>query len=81
MLSVCCSLALLVVCYNHEDVTCFVCVFVDSCERSVGFLIPHYLSSYIPLCIVMIVNPILYSKATAAGLLLAIHHYLIRSRF
>jgi len=44
-----------------------VCVYVTSCERRMSNLIPHYLSSYIPMCLVMIANPILYSKTTAAG--------------
>jgi len=44
----------------------FVCV--ASCETNTYNLLPHYLTTYIPMSIVMIVNPILYSKTTAAGL-------------
>ena len=49
----------------------YVCnVYVASCETNPLNLIPHYLSTYIPLCLVMIVNPVLYSKTTAAGLII-----------
>ncbi|KAK2154468.1 hypothetical protein LSH36_268g00026 [Paralvinella palmiformis] len=35
-----------------------------SCEHTLGHLIPHYLSSYIPILLVMISNPILYYKVS-----------------
>ena len=72
----CCSLFVNVA--NVLEYTSFImCICGASCEGRVFHLVPHYLSTYVPLCLVMIVNPVLYSKTTTAGIqFLQYHKYL-----
>jgi len=37
-----------------------------SCERDIAHLLPHYLSTYIPILFVILINPLVYAKASSA---------------
>lgn len=38
-----------------------------SCEEGLEHAIPHYITTYAPLLLVMVVNPILFKRTVSAG--------------
>lgn len=43
------------------------CFFSDRCDRGLEHAIPHYVTTYLPLLLVLVANPILFRKTVTAG--------------
>jgi len=41
-----------------------------SCERGLEHAIPHYITTYAPLLLVLVVNPVLFRRTVTAGMFL-----------
>ncbi|MEJ1281254.1 hypothetical protein NN561_012203 [Cricetulus griseus] len=46
---------------------------VSRCERGLDHAIPHYVTTYLPLLLVLVANPILFHKTVTAGCNLDVH--------
>lgn len=45
-------------------------IFFLSCENGLEHAIPHYVTTYVPLLLVLVVNPILFRRTVSAGMFL-----------
>ncbi|OXB69577.1 UNVERIFIED_CONTAM: hypothetical protein H355_011222 [Colinus virginianus] len=41
---------------------------LSSCERGLEHAIPHYITTYAPLLLVLVVNPVLFRRTVTAGM-------------